>query len=524
MVRLLRNLLFGFILLFCCFTLYSKEITTDETTSLSGYVMDSQNDETLVGAAVFVQGTKLGAYTNKQGYFTITDIPPGDYTVSVSFIGYIKSIKKIKLKANSSLRETFKLDPSTVSTGEVEVEASREIEKREISISKIDIPIQQIKKIRIGGESDVFRSLQFLPGILTSSQLSSGLYVRGGSPDQNLILLDGSIVYNPTHLFGFISTFNSDAIKDVELIKGGFPAEYGGRLSAVLNITQKDGNRNKVEGQAGLGVISSKLSLQGPLFDGSWFISGRRTYFELIKAAITVDPATPIPDFNFYDVNIKVNQNFGPNDKVSVSSFMSNDLLKVSSFGVSLNLDVGNQTFAGKWTHIFSDNLFSIVNVSTSYYKNNFTGSQTNYGYVINNSIRDYTAKASLDWFVTKALTAKIGWETNRYNFKYYLNFTGSTDSTSQGENSSSWAPPNIDTVDWNHALFAQFDYNITDLLLLQSGLRMNYWKLSNIYLLDPLIAMKYRLSMVMSIKDAWGIYSQNLRLATQPDFSFFDT
>ena len=199
------------------------------------------------------------------------------------------------------------MQPMDIKSGTVTVTADREAEKREISVSKINVPMTTIKEIRIGGESDVFRSLQMLPGVLTSSQISSGLFVRGGSPDQNLVLLDGATVYNPTHIFGFISTFNTDAIKDVELIKGGFPAQYGGRLSAVLNMTQKDGNRENYEGNAALGIISSRASFQGPLFgNGSFFVSGRTTYFDLIKKAIDEDPKNPLPDFGFYDLNAKI--------------------------------------------------------------------------------------------------------------------------------------------------------------------------------------------------------------------------
>ncbi len=212
------------------------------TAAVSGYIKDKKNGETLVGATVLIKGTKKGTFTNKAGYYSITGIEPGEQTIVISMIGYNTVEQKITCKAGEVLRKDYSISETELSTGEVTVEAQREIEQRQISVSKVNIPIKQIKEIRIGGESDVMRSLQMLPGVLASSQISSGLYIRGGSPDQNLILLDGSTVYNPSHLFGFISTFNSDAIKDVELIKGGYPAEYGGRMSAVLNITQKDGN------------------------------------------------------------------------------------------------------------------------------------------------------------------------------------------------------------------------------------------------------------------------------------------
>ena len=243
---------------------------------------DTTSKETLVGATVTVKGTKLGAYTNKSGYFSISNIPAGDQTIVISSIGYLRKELKVRIEAGSSVKLRVQMVQSKTTTKEVLVSAERAEDKRQISISQVNIPMEQLSQIRIGGEADIFRALQMLPGVLSSSQISSGLYIRGGSPDQNLVLLDGMTVYNPTHLFGFISAFNNDAVKDVDLIKGGFPAEYGGRMSAVLNITQKDGNRDHVEGLVGIGLISSRASLQGPLGNGSWFIGGRATYLDLL--------------------------------------------------------------------------------------------------------------------------------------------------------------------------------------------------------------------------------------------------
>ena len=317
-----------------------------ENSSISGYILDASSKETIIGATIYLKDTKKGAYTNKSGFYSISSIVPGKYTLIVNSIGYEKYVESITLTKSQSLRRDFKIKPLTATTKEVSVEADKDVEKREISISKIDIPVKQLKEIRIGGESDIFRSLQFLPGVLTSSQISSGLFVRGGSPDQNLVLLDGSTVYNPSHLFGFISTFNTDAIKDVELIKGGYPAEFGGRLSAVLNLTQRDGNQEKTEGIANIGIISSKISLDGPIGNGSWFISGRRTYFDLILGLLPDDPQNPFPNFHFYDVNAKISQNLGDNDKVYLSGFLSSDYLTYTASGISMDLGIGNQLLA----------------------------------------------------------------------------------------------------------------------------------------------------------------------------------
>jgi len=502
-------------------TLLSSDMSLSINGSLSGYVKDKQTKETLISATVYLKGTRIGALTNKNGYYSISEIPTGDYTVVVSFIGYELSEFKISLKEKQSLRRDFEIAQSSVRTSDILVEADREIERRQITISKVTVPTETIKEIRIGGESDVFRTLQFLPGVLTSSQISSGLFVRGGSPDQNLVLLDGSTVYNPTHLFGFISTFNTEAIKNVELIKGGFEAQYGGRLSAVLNITQKDGNRSDFGGNASIGAISSSLGLEGPVGNGSWFISGRRTYFELIKSLLSDNPSEPIPDFNFYDINGKISQDFGDNDKVSISGFMSQDRLDASSFGLEIGLEIGNQLAALKWTHIFNNKLFSNLNLSASHYFNNFTGDQTGYQFLVENSITDYTGKFALEWFTNDKITHKFGVEANEYHFNYLQNFTGDTDSTQVG---SSAGTTNLKIVDRNFAGFGQVNYMPIELLSIQAGLRANYWDLRDVFLLDPRLAIRYQLFDNIALKAAWGIFSQNLRLATQPDFSFFDT
>lgn len=494
-----------------------------EGASLSGYVVDTENGETLIGATVFIKGTKLGAYTNKSGYYAVTGIPAGEYTVRVTNVGYKPLEQRITLDKNQSLRRKFELEPSAVMTKEISVEADRQEDKRQITISSIEVPIKNIKKIRIGGEADIFRSLQYLPGILTSSQLSSGLFVRGGSPDQNLVLLDGSTVYNPTHLFGFISTFNPDAIKDVELIKGGFQAEYGGRLSAVLNITQKEGNKKKIEGDASLGIISSRASVEGPLGNGSWFIGGRRTYFELIKELLPDDPDTPIPDFNFYDFNGKITQSIGQNDKLSLSGFVSADNLAYDGFGLGVDLNVGNQTAALMWTHIFSDNLFSKFNLSASTYDNSLSGEQSGYYFLFDNSITDYTLKGSLEWFTSEIITHKFGFESANYTFRYKSNFSGEEDSTAQTGVAAAGST-NLKVTDWNHSAYAQVNLNATDRISIQTGLRANYYEMNKDLTFDPRIALRYQYSTELAFKGAFGIFHQNLRLASQPDFSFFDT
>ena len=513
------NILIILITFFVSSQFSQSELATGN--SLSGFVKDKETGETLVGASVFLKKTAYGTRTNKSGFYSITNIPQGEFTLVVSYLGYQVFEKQVKFKLNDVQKLNIELTPIKIKSEQIVVTAEREVEKRNITISKVDVPVQQLKEIRIGGEADLFRALQYLPGILTISQISSGLYVRGGSPDQNLVLLDGSIVYNPTHLFGFFSTFNTDAIKDVELIKGGFNAEYGGRLSSVLEITQKDGNYNKFEGKGSIGAISSRLSLEGPVGNGSWFIGGRRTYLDLIKSFLKDDPENPIPDFGFYDINAKITQNITEDDKLSLSGFITKDNFNFSGSGIDFDMDVGNQLVATNWTHIFGSNLFSRTNLSYTRYSSGFTGEQSDYYTMFKNSIEDYTLRSELEWFTSEKITHKFGFQTTKRSFSIVQNFTGEKDTTSAATDA---AITNINIKDWNHSLFAQINYQFDDLTSIQAGLRTDYWNLKDQLTFDPRLAIRYQLFDNVSIKFGWGIYHQNLRLLTDQNFSFFDT
>jgi len=492
--------------------------------SISGYVVDGESKEPLIRVMVTVKDTKIGAYTNKQGFFTLRSIKPGKITVKVSGVGYTTMLQEYTLSEGEQKKVNIRLKKGDVLTDQVNVEADREVEKREISISRVNIPMEQLTQLRVGGEADVFRALQFLPGVLTSSQISSGLYVRGGSPDQNLVLLDGSTVYNPSHLFGFISAFNPDAIKDVELIKGGYPAEYGSRLSAVLNLTQKDGNRDEYEGVASLGLISSRGSFQGPIGNGAFFLGGRRTYLDLLLGALPEDPNEPLPNFNFYDLNAKVTQDLGENDKIFLSGFMSADKLILDAPGIDFEVGIGNRNGAFRWTHIFGDNLFTSVNLSGSRYVNGFTGNNGGFSFKIENTIIDYTLRADLEWFASDDLTIKTGYEGTSYTFGYMQNFTGNADTVAQSGTVSEGGLTNFTIGDYTHAYYVQGNYQFSDLVSLQTGFRFNYWDSSDVFTIDPRFALRYQLFEDVVIKASWGMFHQYLRLATQPDFTFFDT
>ena len=512
---------------------------SQKTISIAGIIRDKSSSEPLIGATVMLEGTKLGARTNKDGFYSIQNVPAGEYKIIARYMGYNQSSQKVTVKGNENIRINLMLESATVETEAVFVTADREVERREITISTVNIPVSQIKEIRVGGESDVFRTLQFLPGVLTSSQISSGLYVRGGSPDQNLVLLDGATIYNPAHLFGFFSTFNTNAIKDVEFIKGGFDAEYGGRLSSVLNITQKDGNRNEINGDISIGLICSQAGIEVPIGNGAMFLAGRRTYLDLITPVFASISDENLPDFYFYDINAKITQDFGENDKVSISGFLGSDKLTFSGQSNDIIMDVGNELLAGRWTHIFSNNLFSTVVVNYSKYKNRFAGGQTDYNFVYDNSIRDITGKVNLEWFIGEDASLKFGAEVNKLDFDLLMNFTGDTVSTS----GSDYGQVNMQIPDMNYAAFIQTKFNPIEYFSVQAGLRfshfqfngmhsrgmfdenfkLNNFKLNKGYFLDPRLALRYMVTGDIAVKAAWGIYHQGLRIAGMPNFSIFD-
>ncbi|MBI2793448.1 MAG: TonB-dependent receptor [Ignavibacteria bacterium] len=486
--------------------------------SISGFVQDSITKETIVGATVRIKGSKRGSYTNKNGYFHLPNLADSTITLIISAVGYTRKELLVNISKREAVQIRIELQATSITKDVVTVEAERENEQRNISVSRVNIPMQQISQMRIGGEADIFRALQMLPGVLTSSQISSGLYIRGGSPDQNLVLLDGMTVYNPTHLFGFISAFNVDAVKDVELLKGGFPAEFGGRMSAVLNITQKDGNRDHIEGLVALGFISSRASLQGPLGNGSWFIGARRTYLDLLLGLLPEDPKNPFPSFNFYDVNAKITQNFGDNDKVSLSGFLTRDVLGLVQPGLNFEVGIGNRATSIRWLHNFKSDLFLTTTVSASRYDNGFGGNNSGFIFAINNSITDYTFKTGLEWFFNEDITFRFGYEGTLFNFTYDQK-TGSENDATGGT-----AASRINVWDNIHSGYGQINAMVTEDISVQAGFRVNYWNESRLTTFDPRFAVRFQLYENVAVKASWGIFNQYLRLASAPDFTFFDT
>ncbi len=495
-------------------------VAPDSTTGvISGFVKDSASGETIVGATVRVRALKLGAVTNKSGFFSL-HLPSGQHdTLEVSSIGYRTLKIPVMLQPGEQRKFSILLPVQSMTGDEITVESSEERQRQEPQVSRVSITPKQVEDLPKIGQGDLFRILQFLPGVQTSSEISSGLYIRGGSPDQNLILLDGSVLYNPSHFFGFFSTFNPDAIKDVELIKGGFPAEYGNRLSAVLNVTDLEGDRNQTQGKVDLGLISSSATIQTPVGTGALVLAGRRTYIDAMLNATGLTQSLGLPDYYFYDLNGKLTQNPSPNDKVVLSGYQGSDDLSFTA-NSSVNdiaLTWGNRAGGAEWTHVFGSDLFTNLDLSASNFHSVFTIGSSAQPFTWTNAIDDYTARASLDYFLDPENDIQAGVQGTGYHTSLLIQ---------AGTN-----PPNanLDTNTFYGAAYVQDEWKpatrgyVDDPLAITAGLRVDGISSNPEIGIDPRISARYILTPAITLKASAGIYHQYLKLATNDIIPIFD-
>jgi hypothetical protein len=483
--------------------------------SVGGFVRDAETGETLILANVIAEGTSFGAATNTSGFYSLSGLPPGDYTLVASFIGYQPSRREVSLEAGEQLRLDFDLGPEGVLAGEVVVTADRSDEEEIRRIGVAQIETATIKQLPTVLQPDVFRSLQLLPGVKSASDFSSGLYVRGGSPDQTLILLDRTTVYNPSHVFGFFSTFNPDAIKDVRLYKGGYPAEYGGRLGSVLDIYNKDGNRNRYEGTLSLGLLSSRASVEGPYSRGSFMLAVRRSTLEPLLAVLQDQDIDGIPDsFYFYDINGKINFDAGQDDKLSLAVYTGVDDFQVAPFPEDPTTEFvvryGNRTVSANWTHLFSQRLFSNFTATASRYFSDpdavFAGTE----FSRRNRVFDTSVKGDLEFIQSQVNSFSAGFWTG--------NFVMTLADTFDGEPSLS---ERIQTPYAN--AYVQHRYTPTPQWTLTYGLRGGYFAEGGYLRFEPRVSLEHRPVERVRLQAGYGRYYQYLTLITSELFSAFD-
>ncbi|HEY6064288.1 MAG TPA: TonB-dependent receptor, partial [Chitinophagaceae bacterium] len=381
--------------------------------SLNGYVKDSLSGESIIGATVSVNGQSKGVASNQYGFYSIT-LDEGTYTISVSHVSYQGKSIHLELKSNQSFN--FEILSKSSYNNEVTVYSKRrDANVKNAQMGKVDLSMTQIRNIpAFMGEVDLLKAIQLLPGVRNAGEGNAGFYVRGGGPDQNLILLDDAVVYNTGHLFGFFSIFNSDAIKNVSLIKGGMPAQYGGRLSSVVDVSMKDGNINKLQMDGGIGLIASRFSIQGPLKKNkaSFIISARRTYADaLAKPFIKKSSAFYGSGYFFYDLNAKVNYRFSEKDRLYVSGYFGRDVFDFNNSKRSFktNIPWGNSTATLRWNHVFNRRMFSNTTLLFNDYKFKFTATQENFEIGLSSGIRDGSIKTDLDYYPLPNHKLKFG-------------------------------------------------------------------------------------------------------------------
>ncbi|HRP89036.1 MAG TPA: TonB-dependent receptor [Edaphocola sp.] len=441
--------------------------------TISGYIKEKGSKESLPGAALYVKETDNGAVTNDYGFYSYS-LQPGKYTLSYSFMGY----KNTEFHVNLQKDTTINIDLKEIASQELnEVVISSERADRNVSstqMGSISLSTEKIKKLPVVfGESDILKAIQLLPGVQSAGEGQSGFYVRGGGPDQNLVVLDEAVVYNTGHLFGFFSIFNSDAIKNVNLIKGSPPAQYGGRLSSVLDVRMKDGNMNNFEGEGGIGLISSRLTLQGPIVKnkGSFMLSGRRTYIDVLTKPFIKGNAKG-SGYYFYDANLKANYILGPKDRIYLSGYFGQDIFSFNSQNGNFNVKVpwGNATTTLRWNHQFNNKLFLNTSAIYNKYDFEFSGGQKQMKIKLNSGIRDWNGKMDLDYYSDFGHAFKGG-----INYTYHT-FIPSQISGSSGDSLFKTDNPFIKNAH-ESAIYINDEFDLGKKLRINAGVRYSMFQ-----------------------------------------------
>ncbi|HOZ30286.1 MAG TPA: TonB-dependent receptor [Bacteroidales bacterium] len=398
---------------YCIQSLYAQSVMKY---TISGYIKDKENGETLIGANIYQPETKVGATTNIYGFYSIT-LPEGKYKITYSYIGYEDFIAELDLSADLSFDAELVTAANIISEVVVSDKKSNEnIVSNEMSLFRLDNKtIRQIPVFM--GESDLIKAVQLMPGVSIASEGSSAFIVRGGSSDQNLILLDEATVYNPSHLMGFFSVFNSDAIKDVKLYKGDIPAANGGRLSSLLDVRMKDGNKKNFDASGGIGLISSRLTVEGPIVKdkASFIVSGRRTYADLFFPLFQKkDSLLSKSTLYFYDINAKINWDISAKDRIFISSYFGKDVFRFTGQDISW----GNNTETFRWNHIYNPKLFSNLTLLYSDYRYELASTTGTPKFVWTSNLRDYSVKYDFTAYPNAKNTLRYGIVGTFHQFK----------------------------------------------------------------------------------------------------------
>ena len=515
-------------LFFCCIAAAKAQ----EKYTLNGYVRAASSGEELIGVTVYVKEKSNGVISNPYGFYSIT-LPKGEYTITYSYIGFTTKERVITLDKNIELN--VELEDEFTDLEEVVVTSEREdVNVSSIQMSKNELNVEQVKKLpALFGEPDIIKSIQMMPGVISAGEGTSAFFVRGGSADQNLILIDEAPVYDPSHLFGLFSVFNADVIKDSELYKGGIPARFGGRLSSILEVRTKDGNNKEFGGEAGIGTLASSIMVEGPIKKdvSSYIISARRSYVDLFMKAANQDNMV-----YFYDVNAKMNWRANNNNRFFLSLYAGRDDV---SIGDDFGFDWGNKTATFRWNHLFNDKLFANTSLVASTFDYGLGSSDQAAAFDWDSKLVEYSFKEDLNYFFNPNLSLDFGYQGTYRIFEPGKIDAGESSFFSDSELNKEYALDN--------SLYAGMEHKLSEKLSLQYGARLSvfqnvgkqtvyeyedpqdninptridsttYGALENIktYVnLEPRFAMRYLLNDVASLKASYNRMVQNTHLVS---------
>lgn len=519
-----KNNLPFYVICLLLFISFLSGAQTIQKYTISGFIGEQGSKESLPGVNVYAPKLKVGAVTNNYGFFTLT-LPADSVELLVTYVGYKTQVFKLDLNKNIQLDIPLQ---HSVDLKEVEVSADKlENISDEVQMSKIDLPVEQIKNLpALLGEKDVLKAIQLLPGVQKGSEGSSGIYVRGGGPDQNLIILDDATVYNATHLFGFFSLFNGDALKSVELTKGGFPARYGGRLSSVIEMQMKDGNKEKIHSEVGIGLISSRFTIEGPIIKNkaSFLISARRTYIDILAQPFIRAATDGVKTgYYFYDLNAKLNYVLNYKNKLYLSGYFGKDKFYLkdeedADYKMEAGLSWGNATGTLRWNHLVNEKIFSNVSLIFTDFlfdiSNNYTYRGDFYNLRYYSGIRDYSIKWDIDYSPNPKHYIKGG------VFGTYHYFRPSalvSESSNAAENMN--RKTRIDT--YETAIYAEDDFKINEKWRASGGIRLSNFNVRTKSYVnpEPRIALRYLLKPDLSLKASFATMNQYLHLLSNSGF-----
>ena len=508
----------------------TASISYAQKVTIGGVIKSKKNGETVIGATVKADST-AGTLSNEYGFYSIT-VPAGKYILEFSAVGSQRMTMPVTITKDTTIN--VKMEDAANSLDEVTITANtggRSLQSAQTSVEKLSM--KEIEHIPvIFGEKDVMKAIQLLPGIKSAGDGQAGMYVRGGAADQNLILLDEAPVYNASHLLGFFSTFNSDALKDITVYKGGMPAQYGGRLSSVLDIKMNDGNNQNFGVSGGVGLISAKVNIEGPIQEdkSSFLISARRTYADVF---LKLSDKYKDNSLYFYDLNAKVNYILGEKDRLYLSGYFGKDKLGADfGDGQGFGINWGNATGTLRWNHIFNNKIFSNTSLIFSNYNYNISIKSDAYDFDIKSRIQDVNLKEEMQWYLNNTNTIKFGFNTILHNIRPGEVQSNNIESLSSSalenrhawENviyaSNTWKASNKLTVDYglrltSFSILGEGDYynldnggNVTDTMHYNSGQFVKTY-----VTLEPRLSTSYMLNKVSSIKASYARNSQNLHL-----------